>query len=73
MSLRSSGESAWNAGRKTLEGGAITTLPELADGKALSADNYLKFINPILKWDESDPDNQTSWETQQWRMADLGP
>ncbi|WVR07919.1 hypothetical protein IAU60_004962 [Kwoniella sp. DSM 27419] len=31
------------------------------------------FINPILTWDEADPDNRTSWHAQQWHMTDLEP
>ncbi|WWC66092.1 uncharacterized protein I303_108714 [Kwoniella dejecticola CBS 10117] len=31
------------------------------------------FINPILSWDEADPDNRTSWHAQQWHMTDLEP
>lgn len=31
----------------------------------------LPFINPILKWDEADPNNRTSWKTQQWHMTDI--
>ncbi|WVN87446.1 uncharacterized protein L203_102627 [Cryptococcus depauperatus CBS 7841] len=31
------------------------------------------FINPILTWDEHDPDNRTKWHAQQWRMTDLEP
>ncbi|WWC73904.1 uncharacterized protein I206_107876 [Kwoniella pini CBS 10737] len=31
------------------------------------------FINPILSWDEADPENRTSWHAQQWHMTDLEP
>jgi hypothetical protein len=32
-----------------------------------------KFINPILAWDEEDPDNRTSWKMQHGHMTDLNP
>nr|XP_019043734.1 hypothetical protein I302_08315 [Kwoniella bestiolae CBS 10118]OCF22664.1 hypothetical protein I302_08315 [Kwoniella bestiolae CBS 10118] len=31
------------------------------------------FINPILTWDEEDPQNRTKWHAQQWHMTDLEP
>ncbi|RSH94917.1 hypothetical protein EHS25_000001 [Saitozyma podzolica] len=33
----------------------------------------LPFINPVVEWDENDPDNRTKWVTQQWHMTDLEP
>jgi hypothetical protein len=32
-----------------------------------------QFINPILEWDEHDPENRTKWLTQQWHMTDMEP
>ncbi|ODN76400.1 hypothetical protein L198_08084 [Cryptococcus wingfieldii CBS 7118] len=31
------------------------------------------FINPILAWDEQDPENRTKWHTQQWHMTHMDP
>ena len=32
-----------------------------------------QFINPILEWDENDPENRSKWLTQQWHMTDMNP
>lgn len=32
-----------------------------------------QFINPIIAWDEDQPNNKTSWKLQHGHMADLKP